>query len=44
MLADIDICLEHVKGGMAWHFKDYQDEQSDKDRELYDRAETQARE
>ena len=44
MLADIDICLEQVRRGMAWHFKDYQDEQSEKDRELYDRAETQARE
>lgn len=44
MLADIDICLEQVRRGMAWHFKNYQDEQSDKDRNLYDRAEVQARE
>ena len=44
MLADIDICLEQVRRGMAWHFKDYQDEQSEQDRGLYDRAEVQARE
>jgi endonuclease YncB( thermonuclease family) len=44
MLGDIDICLEQVRRGMAWHFKDYQDEQSVKDRDLYDRAELQARE
>ena len=44
MLGDIDICLEQVRRGMAWHFKNYQDEQSAEDRERYDRAETQARE
>ena len=44
MLGDIDICLEQVRRGMAWHFKDYQDEQSVKERDLYDRAELQARE
>ena len=44
MLGDIDICLEQVRRGMAWHFKDYQDEQSVKDRDLYDRVELQARE
>jgi endonuclease YncB( thermonuclease family) len=44
MLGDIDICLEQVKRGLAWHFKDYQDEQSVKDRDLYDRAEVEARE
>lgn len=44
MLGDIDICLEQVRRGMAWHFKDYQDEQSVKDRDLYDRAEVEARE
>lgn len=44
MLADIDICLEQVRRGMAWHFKNYQDEQSDKERDQYDRAEVQARE
>lgn len=44
MIGDIDICLEQVKRGMAWHYKDYQGEQSIEDRVLYDRAETQARE
>lgn len=44
MLGDIDICLEQVRRGLAWHFKDYQDEQSAEDRERYDRAEKQARE
>lgn len=44
MVDDIDVCLEQVRSGMAWHYKDYQDEQSIEDRALYDRAETQARE
>ena len=44
MLGDIDICLEQARRGMAWHYKDYQDEQSAEDRERYDRAEKQARE
>ena len=44
MIGDIDVCLEQVRRGMAWHYKDYQDEQSIEDRALYDRAETQARE
>lgn len=44
MLGEIDICLEQVRRGMAWHFKDYQDEQSVNDRDLYDRAEVEARE
>lgn len=44
MIGDIDVCLEQVRRGMAWHYKDYQDEQSIEDRLLYDSAETQARE
>ena len=43
MLDNTDICLEQVKRGMAWHYKDYQAEQSAEDRDLYDRAEIQAR-
>lgn len=43
-VGDLDACLEQVKRGMAWHYKDYQGEQSRKDRVLYDRAETLARE
>ena len=44
MIGDIDVCLEQVRRGMAWHYKDYQDEQSIEDRVLYDRAEALARE
>ena len=38
-----DINLEQVKAGMAWHYKDYQREQSPADRELYASAENEAR-
>jgi endonuclease YncB( thermonuclease family) len=38
-----DINLEQVKAGMAWHYKEYQREQSAEDRELYARAEDEAR-
>jgi endonuclease YncB( thermonuclease family) len=38
-----DINLEQVKAGMAWHYKDYEREQSAADRELYARAEDEAR-
>lgn len=38
-----DINLEQVKAGMAWHYKDYEREQSPADRELYARAEDEAR-
>lgn len=44
MVGGLDACLEQVKRGMAWHYKDYQGEQSSEDRVLYDRAETLARE
>ncbi len=30
-----DVCLEQVKAGMAWHYKDYQAEQSAEDRKIY---------
>jgi len=39
-----DVCLEMVKAGLAWHFKQYQTGQSQKDRVLYDSAEKEARE
>jgi endonuclease YncB( thermonuclease family) len=42
MLGDKDINLEQVKAGMAWHYKDYQREQSAEDRDLYARAENEA--
>src|SRR5438477_4011172 len=38
-----DINLEQVKAGMAWHYKEYEREQSPEDRELYARAEEDAR-
>ncbi len=38
-----DINLEQVKAGMAWHYKEYQREQTPEDRELYARAEDEAR-
>jgi endonuclease YncB( thermonuclease family) len=43
MVGGVDACLEQVKRGMAWHYKEYQSEQSAEDRVLYDLAETQAR-
>ena len=38
-----DINLEQVKLGMAWHYKEYQLEQIPEDRELYAKAENEAR-
>jgi len=38
-----DINLAQVKAGMAWHYKEYEREQSPEDRELYARAEDEAR-
>jgi endonuclease YncB( thermonuclease family) len=38
-----DINLEQVRSGMAWHYKEYEREQSTEDRELYARAEDEAR-
>lgn len=38
-----DICLEQVRRGMAWHYKKYQNEQSQMDREKYSDAEKKAR-
>ena len=37
-----DINLEQVKAGMAWHYKEYQKEQTPEDRELYAKAEDEA--
>jgi endonuclease YncB( thermonuclease family) len=39
-----DICLEQVKRGMAWHYKQYQRDQTNEDRFKYGRAEREARE
>ena len=38
-----DINLQMVKAGMAWHYKDYQNEQSRKQQRQYSRAERNAR-
>jgi len=38
-----DINLEIVKAGLAWHYKKYEVEQTEKDRKLYADAEIQAR-
>jgi endonuclease YncB( thermonuclease family) len=38
-----DINLEQVRAGMAWHYKFYEDEQTTEDRELYAKAEDDAR-
>jgi len=44
ILADgIDVNLEQVKAGMAWHYKQYQREQSAADQVNYAEAEEQAR-
>ena len=42
-LAGVDINLEQIKCGMAWHYKQYQHEQSPEDREAYAESESQAR-
>ena len=43
MLGGVDICLEQVKRGMAWHYKQYQQEQAAQDRLSYAESETLAR-
>jgi endonuclease YncB( thermonuclease family) len=37
-----DVCLDQVKSGMAWHYKQYEDEQSPADRAAYAAAECSA--
>jgi endonuclease YncB( thermonuclease family) len=39
----IDVCLEQVKAGFAWHYKKYQREPSLEDQKLYADAEIRAR-
>jgi len=43
MLDGVDICLEQVKRGMAWHYKQYQNEQALHDRVAYAESENLAR-
>jgi endonuclease YncB( thermonuclease family) len=39
-----DICLKMIVDGMAWHYTEYEKEQSKTDRDLYREAEVKARE
>ena len=42
MLDNTDVCLEQVKRGMAWHYKQYANEQPKQDQEQYAQAEKKA--
>jgi endonuclease YncB( thermonuclease family) len=42
-LNGVDINLEQIKRGMAWHYKQYQKEQSPEDRVAYAQSESHAR-
>ena len=44
LLSNEDLNLEQIRAGLAWHYKQYQDEQTSNDRELYSEAEVEARE
>ena len=44
VLSEVDMNLEQVETGLAWHYKKYQEEQAPKDRELYSAAEIEAKE
>jgi len=43
LIKEQDICLEQVKRGMAWHYKQYQRDQPLEDRIKYSKAEEEAR-
>lgn len=43
LIGGIDVNLEMVRSGHAWHYKQYANEQSISDREIYDSAEQKAR-
>ena len=43
LLNGTDVCLEQIKLGMAWHYKQYQSEQSKEDHEIYAQAEQLAK-
>jgi endonuclease YncB( thermonuclease family) len=38
-----DACLEQISSGYAWHYKKYQNEQTETDQQLYSEAEIEAR-
>ena len=43
LLNNTDVCLEQLKRGMAWHYKQHANEQPKEDRETYSLAEQQAK-
>ena len=43
VLHGLDVCLEQIKLGMAWHYKQFASEQSKEDRETYAQAELATR-
>lgn len=43
LVTGVDANLEQVKAGMAWHYKQYANEQSPRDREDYEIAEFNAK-
>jgi len=42
-LNGLDVCLEQIKLGMAWHYKQYESEQPKEERETYAQSELAAR-
>jgi endonuclease YncB( thermonuclease family) len=44
LFASQDICLKQVRAGLAWHYKQYPQEQDEHDRNAYVRAERIAKE
>ena len=43
ILNGTDVCLEQIKLGMAWHYKQYKSDQPKEDRETYAQSELEAR-
>ena len=39
----LDVCLEQIKRGMAWHYKQYAKEQTFEDQVMYENSENEAR-
>ncbi len=43
LLNGMDVCLEQIKLGMAWHYRQYKSEQPKEDQDTYPQAEQTAR-
>jgi endonuclease YncB( thermonuclease family) len=43
LVSGVDVCLEQIRAGLAWHFKRYEREQPEEDRKAYAGAEEEAR-